>query len=57
MSHHYDFADKTKAERRERKKEKDRECMDQGKALKLRLRIIKERAEKAEKAQKERENN
>ena len=47
MAHHYDFAEKTKAERRERAKEKKKERMDAGKGVKLRARIIQERAEKA----------
>ena len=35
MSSHWDYADKTKTERRERKKEKRREDMDAGKKAKL----------------------
>lgn len=35
MSHHHDYADKTKAERRERRKEKRREQMEKGKKIKL----------------------
>ena len=47
MTHHYDFEDKTKAERRECAKEKKKERMDAGKGAKLRARMIQERAEKA----------
>ncbi len=47
MSSHWDYADKTKAERRERGKEKKRERMDQGKRVKLLDRLVQERAEKA----------
>ena len=47
MSSHYDFEKKTKAERRERAKEKKKERMDAGKGVKLRAQIIQERAEKA----------
>lgn len=35
MTHHYDYADKTKAEKRERKEEKRREQMEKGKKIKL----------------------
>lgn len=49
MSSHWDFADKTKAERRERAKEKKRERMDSGKGVKLRAQIIQRKAEEAEK--------
>ncbi len=48
MSSHWDYGpDKTKAERRERGKEKKRECMDSGKRVKLLTRLTQERAEKA----------
>lgn len=53
MTHHYDYSDKTKSERRERAKEKERERMDQGKRAKLWAQIIQKRAEEAEKARKE----
>lgn len=53
MSHHWDYADKTKTERRERAKEKEKERMSQGKGVKLRAQIIQKRAEEAEKARKE----
>ena len=48
MPHHWDYGpDKTKAERRERAKEKKKERMDAGKGVKLRAQMIQERAEKA----------
>ena len=48
MSHHWDYGpSKTKAERRERGKEKKRERMDSGKKVKLLTRLTQERAEKA----------
>ena len=53
MTHHWDYADKTKSERRARAKEKEKERMDSGKRAKLWAKIIHERAEKAEKARKE----
>jgi len=44
VSHHHDYADKTKAERRERKKEKRREKMDAGKKAKLLHALAMQRA-------------
>ena len=44
MSHHYDYDGKTKAERRERYKEKRRERMDAGKRVKLLHRLAMRRA-------------
>lgn len=44
MTHHYDFQDKTKAERRERGREKKKERMDAGKRTKLLHRLAMERA-------------
>ena len=55
MTHHYDFADKTKGERREREKEKDRQRMDSGKRVKLLLQVILRKSKEAEKRAKERE--
>ena len=46
MSSHWDYAGKTKAERRAREKEKKRERQAQGKKAKLWAKIIQERAEK-----------
>lgn len=54
MTHHYDFADKTKAERRERGKEKNRERMGSGKSVKLLHRLAMERAAKAQRESDER---
>ncbi len=55
MSHHWDYGpDKTKAERRERGKEKKRERMEQGKIVKLLFRLSMERAAKAKKESDER---
>ena len=45
MSHHWDYGpDKTKAEKRERKKEKRREDMDAGKRVKLLHELAMKRA-------------
>lgn len=55
MPHHYDYADKTKTERRERGKEKKRERMNQGKNLKLLARLAQERAEAAQKRYEEKQ--
>ncbi len=44
MTHHWDYADKTKAERRERYKEKRRTRMGQGKRVKLLHRLTMRRA-------------
>ena len=52
MTHHYDYADKAKAERRERKKEKRREKMDQGKRVKMIAQLIQERAAEIERQRK-----
>ncbi len=49
MTHHWDYADKTKAERRERAGEKRRERMDQGKRVKEQQRLIEARAAAAAK--------
>lgn len=55
MSSHWDYPpDKTKAERRERAEEKKRERMNQGKGVKLRARIIQEKAEQAKRESDER---
>ena len=53
VSHHHDYADKTKAERRERKKEKRREKMDQGKRVKMIAQLIQERAAEIERQRKQ----
>ena len=50
MTHHYDYSSKTKAERRERSREKARERMGQGKRAKLLHSIIMDKAQKAEEA-------
>ena len=55
MTHHFDYADKTKGERREREKEKERERMDSGKRVKLLLQVILRRSKEAEERAKERE--
>jgi len=44
MTHHWDYADKTKAERRERYKEKRHARMGQGKREKLLHRLTMRRA-------------
>ena len=44
MTHHYDYDDKIKGERRERRREKKRERMDQGKSVKLLYKLAVERA-------------
>lgn len=49
MTYQRDYEDKTKSERRERRKEKDRERMDSGKRLKLMLQIIQRKSEEAKK--------
>ena len=49
MTHHYDFQGKTKSERRERGREKKKERMNQGKGVKLRARIIQDKAEEVKK--------
>ena len=54
MTHYWDFAGKTKSERRERAGEKRRERMGQGKGLKILHQIIMDRAAKAEKEYQER---
>ncbi|KKL73615.1 hypothetical protein LCGC14_2073090 [marine sediment metagenome] len=55
MSSHWDYGpDKTKAERRERGKEKKRERMGAGKSVKLLFRLSMERAAKAKKESDER---
>ncbi len=55
MSHHWDYEpDKTRAERRERAKEKKRERMDSGKSVKLLYQLSMERAAKAKKENDER---
>lgn len=57
MTHHYDYADKTKGERRERGEEKAHERMSQGKRAKLLHTIIMNKAAEAEKAKEERDSN
>ena len=47
MTHHWDYSDKTKSERRERGREKKKERMGQGKSVKLLYRLSMERAEEA----------
>ena len=47
MTHHWDYSDKTKSERRERGREKKKERMGQGKKAKLWAQIIQDRAEEA----------
>ena len=56
MTKHYDFQDKTKAERRERAAEKKRERMDSGKKLKLLSAIILKRSLEAQKERDEVKN-
>ena len=48
MTHHFDYADKTKGERRERAEEKKRERMSQGKKAKLWAQIVQQLAAAAE---------
>lgn len=53
MAYQRDYEDKTKGERRERRREKDRQRMDSGKKLKIQLQIIQRKSEEAEKRAKE----
>ncbi len=55
MTHHYDYAGKTKGERRERGGEKRRERMEQGKKAKLWAKLVQDRADAARRADEERE--
>lgn len=49
MTHHWDYGpNKTKSERRERKRNKDRERMSSGKKIKLLNRLAMERAQRAQ---------